>query len=167
VHEAIGELSIARVALERGVAGAARARPRSTMRSGRPARRALSLRACSPSIERRFYTGRMPIRWVPDSMQRLRPVFKSGGMSVLVWAMIGIALWHFAVLVPDRFWGGIIGAFLAALLGAVLSGYFLPSPGVSPANPPGLVEALWAIPGSLAALGLSYWYGARLDRSAR
>jgi hypothetical protein len=48
-----------------------------------------------------------------------------------------------------------------------LSGYALPSPGVSPANPPGLVEALWAIPGSLAALGLSYWYGARLDRSAR
>ena len=94
-------------------------------------------------------------------------MFKSGGMNVLVWAMIGIALWHFAVLVPDRFWGGIIGAFLAALLGAVVSGYALPSPGVSSANPPGLVEALWAIPGSLAALGLSYWYGARLDRSAR
>jgi len=28
--------------------------------------------------------------------------------------MVGIALWHFAVLVPDRFWGGIIGAFMAA-----------------------------------------------------
>ena len=39
-------------------------------------------------------------------------------MSILIWAMVGIAVWHFAVLVPDRFWGGIIGAFLAALLGA-------------------------------------------------
>jgi hypothetical protein len=37
--------------------------------------------------------------------------------------MIGIAFWHFSVLVPDRFWGGIIGAFLAALAGALLSGF--------------------------------------------
>ena len=40
-------------------------------------------------------------------------------MSILIWAMVGIAVWHFAVLVPDRFWGGIIGAFLAALVGAL------------------------------------------------
>jgi hypothetical protein len=39
-------------------------------------------------------------------------------MAVLVWVMVGIALWHFAVLVPDRFWGAIIGAFLASLAGA-------------------------------------------------
>ena len=38
-----------------------------------------------------------------------------GGMSVLVWTMVSIALWHFAVLVPDRFWGGIIGAFLSLI----------------------------------------------------
>jgi hypothetical protein len=30
-------------------------------------------------------------------------------MSVFVWVMIGVALWHFSVLVPDRFYGGIIG----------------------------------------------------------
>jgi hypothetical protein len=88
-------------------------------------------------------------------------------MSVFIWAMVGIALWHFAVLVPDRFWGGIIGAFLAATAGALLSGYVLPSPGLSLANPPGMTEALWALPGSLAALGLSYWYGARAERPAR
>jgi hypothetical protein len=58
-------------------------------------------------------------------------------VSVLVWAMVGIALWHFAVLVPDRFWGGIVGAFLAALLGALASGYALPAPdlGRQPAWP--------------------------------
>jgi len=51
-------------------------------------------------------------------------------MSILIWAMVGIAVWHFAVLVPDRFWGGIIGAFLAALLGALVSGFALPTPGI-------------------------------------
>ena len=38
-------------------------------------------------------------------------------MSVVVWAMVAIAFWHFAVLVPDRFWGGIVGALLANFLG--------------------------------------------------
>ena len=32
-------------------------------------------------------------------------------MSMLVWVMMGIAIWHFMVFVPDRFWGGIVGAF--------------------------------------------------------
>ena len=52
--------------------------------------------------------------------------------------MVGIALWHFTVLVPDKFAGGIVGAFLAALAGALLSGYALPSPGFPTANPPGV-----------------------------
>jgi multidrug efflux pump subunit AcrB len=43
-------------------------------------------------------------------------------MSVVVWAMVGIAFWHFAVLVPDRFWGGIVGAFMAAISGGLLCG---------------------------------------------
>ena len=84
-------------------------------------------------------------------------------MSILVWAMVGIALWHFAVLVPDRFWGGIAGAFVAALIGAFASGYVLPSPGISAANPPGFTEGLYAIPGSLVGLAASYWYGARQE----
>jgi hypothetical protein len=83
-------------------------------------------------------------------------------MSVLVWAMVGIAFWHFAVLVPDKFAGGIIGAFLAALAGGLLSGYALPSPGIPADNPPGVGEALWAIPGSVAALAASYVVGARV-----
>jgi hypothetical protein len=84
-------------------------------------------------------------------------------MSVFVWAMVGVALWHFAILVPDRFYGGIIGAFLAAFGGGVLTGFLLPSPGVPLENPPGVAEALWAMPGALVALVVSYWYGARRD----
>jgi len=85
---------------------------------------------------------------------------------VFIWVMIGVAFWHFAVLVPDRFWGGIIGALLAALRGGLLSGYVLPEPGIPTRNPPGVGEALWAIPGSVGAL-IAYFYGARLQRRAR
>ena len=50
--------------------------------------------------------------------------------------------WHFAVLVPDKFTGGIIGAFLASLAGGLAAGYLLPSPGVPSDNPPGLKKAI-------------------------
>ena len=43
-------------------------------------------------------------------------------MNFFVWVMMGIAIWHFAVFVPDRFWGGIVGAFGAAAVGAVVVG---------------------------------------------
>jgi hypothetical protein len=85
-------------------------------------------------------------------------------VSVLVWAMMGIACWHLAVLVPDRFWGGIVGAFLAALAGGLVAGFALPSPGVPSGNPPGVAEALWAIPGALGALAASYAYGSWKDK---
>ena len=82
-------------------------------------------------------------------------------MAVLVWSMVGIAFWHFAVLVPDRFVGGIIGAFLAGWLGGLVSGVLLPVPGIPTDNPPGVGEALWAIPGAIVALVGSWVYGAR------
>jgi len=85
-------------------------------------------------------------------------------VSVLIWTMVGLACWHFAVLVPDRFWGGIIGALLASLAGALLSGFLLPAPGVPTGNPPGVDQMLWAVPGSIAALAACYGYGARLER---
>ena len=87
------------------------------------------------------------------------------GLSIAVWLMMGIAFWHFAVLVPDRFWGGIIGAFAAAVAGALASGLLLPEPGVPRENPPGVAEAIWAIPGAIAALAASYAYGARRDNA--
>ena len=37
-------------------------------------------------------------------------------MGALVWVMMGLALWHFTIFVPDRFWSGIVGAFLGAVL---------------------------------------------------
>ena len=43
-------------------------------------------------------------------------------MALLVWIALGVALWHFTVFVPDKFVGGIVGAFLAAIVGAMVSG---------------------------------------------
>ena len=36
-------------------------------------------------------------------------------MALLVWVTTGVALWHFTVFLPDRFWGGIVGALLGAV----------------------------------------------------
>ena len=85
-------------------------------------------------------------------------------MSVFVWAMTAIAVWHFTIFVPDRFWGGIIGAFIAALAGGLGTGFLLPEPGISSRNPPGVGEALWALPGAVLGLVGCYVYGSRLAK---
>ena len=41
---------------------------------------------------------------------------KGGGlMALVVWFTMGIALWHFTIFLPDRFWQGIVGAFIGAV----------------------------------------------------
>ena len=86
-------------------------------------------------------------------------------MSMLVWVMMGIAVWHFTVFVPDRFWGGIVGAFGAAIVGAALFGLAVAGLSIPGRNDTDLVQALIAIPGSVIGLGLSYVYGSRLEAS--
>src|SRR3954454_7681527 len=86
-------------------------------------------------------------------------------MSIFVWVMMGIAIWHACVLVPDRFYGGLIGAFLTAVVGAAASGFLLPVPGVPPPNPPGLDQALWPVPGCLIGRVALYFYGAFTERA--
>ena len=44
-------------------------------------------------------------------------------MGMLAWVMMGLALWHFTIWLPDRYWGGIVGAFVGALLGAIVFGF--------------------------------------------
>ena len=43
-------------------------------------------------------------------------------MGLLAWVIMGLALWHFTIFLPDRFWGGIVGAFLGAIVGAIVAG---------------------------------------------
>ena len=84
-------------------------------------------------------------------------------MSIFVWSMAGIALWHFTVFVPDRFAGGIIGAFLAAWGGGLLSGYVFEGLALPSHNPPGMHHVLYALPGALIGLVACYVWGARSD----
>jgi hypothetical protein len=88
-------------------------------------------------------------------------------MSVLIWSMVGIALWHFTIFVPDRFAGGIIGAFLAAWLGAIASGFVLEGFSVPSENPPGLHHALYGLPGGALALAACYLTGTPAEARAR
>jgi len=37
--------------------------------------------------------------------------------------MMGLAIWHYTIFLPDRFWGGIVGAFLGAIVGAIVIGF--------------------------------------------
>jgi hypothetical protein len=83
-------------------------------------------------------------------------------MNVLVWVMMGIAVWHFCVFVPDHFWGGIVGAFGAAIVGAVVVGVALAGGELDDAS---LATALQAIPGALLGLGACYFIGYRADRA--
>jgi len=87
-------------------------------------------------------------------------------MAMLVWAMMGIALWHFTVFVPDRFWGGIVGAFLGALFGAVLIGLVINGFDVPGQDGTSLVSAVEAIPGALAGIAAVYFLGVRRGNEA-
>jgi uncharacterized membrane protein YeaQ/YmgE (transglycosylase-associated protein family) len=87
-------------------------------------------------------------------------------MSLVVWVMMGIAVWHFTVFVPDRFWGGIVGAFLAGILGAVVVAFLVNGLTVPGQDDTKLVQAFIAIPGAVIGLALSYLYGARKDAEA-
>lgn len=88
-------------------------------------------------------------------------------MSMLVWVMMGIAIWHFTVFVPDRFYGGIVGAFIAAIVGSAIVGFLISGLTIPGENDTGLAQALVAIPGSVLGLAASYLYGARTETEAR
>jgi hypothetical protein len=88
-------------------------------------------------------------------------------MSMVVWVMMGIAIWHFAVFVPDRFYGGIVGAFLAAIAGAAIFGLIVSGFTIPGQNDTHLIAALEAIPGAIAALVASWSYGSRTEGEHR
>ena len=87
-------------------------------------------------------------------------------MSMLVWAMMGIAVWHFTVFLPDRFWGGIVGAFLGALFGAVIIGVVVNGGTVPGQEDTTLVSAFEAVPGAIAGIAVVYFVGVRRGNEA-
>jgi hypothetical protein len=92
-------------------------------------------------------------------------------MGLLAWVMMGLAIWHFTIFLPDRFWGGIVGAFVGSLIGAIVVGLIIYSVKVSSLKIPGesatdISIVLYAIPGALIGIGLVYLEGMRRERSA-
>ena len=84
-------------------------------------------------------------------------------MGALAWTVGGLALWHFTIFLPDRCWGGIIGAFLGCIFGAVLFGLVIHGFNVPGQDATDLVTTLEAIPGALLGYGFFYVLGARQE----
>lgn len=87
-------------------------------------------------------------------------------MALLVFFMMGLALWHFTVFIPDRFWQGIIGAFLGAVIGSVLFGWIVQAASGKSLGDTDLSTALIAIPGTAIGLAVVYAIGVRSEESA-
>ena len=90
-------------------------------------------------------------------------------MGLLAWVIMGLALWHYTIFLPDRFWGGIVGAFLASIAGAIATGILI-SVALHGIAIPGrhathLSTVLYAIPGALVAMALIYLYGVARERA--
>ena len=79
-------------------------------------------------------------------------------MAMLAWIMMGLAIWHFTIFLPDRFWGGIVGAIVC---GVAVNG--LTIPGESETH---VLHALEAIPGTLIGIGVAWIEGVRRGNAA-
>jgi ABC-type Fe3+ transport system permease subunit len=82
-------------------------------------------------------------------------------MALLVWFTMGIALWHFTVFLPDRFWQGIVGAFLGSVVGAMIFGLIVETISGRGLDQTDLATALTAIPGVVIGLAVVYAVGVR------
>jgi hypothetical protein len=87
-------------------------------------------------------------------------------MAALVWFTVGVALWHFTVFVPDRYWGGIVGAFLGATAGAMVTGAIAQVAMGRSIGETDIVTLLVAVPGALLGVALIYVIGARSEAEA-
>ena len=87
-------------------------------------------------------------------------------MGLLAWSMMGLAIWHFTVFLPDRFWGGIVGAFVGALIGAIVVGFLISGLHVPGRDDTDVLTVLYAIPGTLIGLAAVYFEGVRRESAA-
>jgi hypothetical protein len=84
-------------------------------------------------------------------------------MAVVVWFTMGLALWHFTVFLPDRFWQGIVGALIGSTVGAVIFGAVVQvamSKGIGETD---VATALIAVPGTVIGLAVVWVIGTRAD----
>jgi hypothetical protein len=88
-------------------------------------------------------------------------------MGVLAWTMMGLALWHFTIFIPDRFWGGIVGAFLGSVGGAILFGLIVHGFSVPGQDATDITTVLESVPGSIIGVAIIYAIGVKGEREQR
>ena len=84
-------------------------------------------------------------------------------MAALVWVTTGVALWHFTVFLPDRWWAGIVGALIGAVLGAVVTGAIAQIALGRGLGETGIETVLFAIPGFALGLAVIWAIGVRSE----
>jgi hypothetical protein len=87
-------------------------------------------------------------------------------MGLLAWVIMGLAIWHFTIWLPDRFWAGIIGAFIGSVAGAALFGLIIHGFSIPGARSTTVLTALEGIPGALIGIGIVWAIGVRQERAA-
>ena len=87
-------------------------------------------------------------------------------MALIVWFTMGIALWHFTVFLPDRFWQGIVGAFLGAVIGSIVFGAIVETIAGRGLGETDVLTALTAIPGTAIGLAVVWVIGTRSEQPA-
>jgi ABC-type Fe3+ transport system permease subunit len=87
-------------------------------------------------------------------------------MALVVFFMMGIAIWHFTVFLPDRFWQGIVGAFIGAVIGSIVFGMIVQEISGKSLGDTDLSTALIAVPGTAIGLAVVYAIGVRSEQHA-
>ena len=91
-------------------------------------------------------------------------------MGLLGWVIMGLALWHFTIWLPDRFWGGIVGALIGAIIGSVIIGLIIfliesGSFGIPGEKATNVGVVLYSVPGALLGMAVVYVLGMRREAS--
>lgn len=84
-------------------------------------------------------------------------------MALVVWFTMGLALWHFTIFLPDRFWQGIVGALLGSTIGAVIFGAIIQTASGKGLGDTDLTTALLAVPGVAIGLAVVWAIGLRQE----
>jgi len=85
-------------------------------------------------------------------------------MATLAWVMMSLAIWHFTIFLPDRGRGGIVGAFLGAMVGGIIFGFLVNGLAVPSRDDVSLLTSVEAIPGAVLGIAAMYALGIRQER---
>jgi hypothetical protein len=85
-------------------------------------------------------------------------------MAMLVWVMVGLAVWHFTVFLPDDFYGGIVGAFVGACLGSIIFGIIVNAGSIPGESGTDFITGVEGVIGAVIGLAVTWWLGKRQIR---